>query len=101
MLALNQDALGRQAVRVATIGAVDVYAKDLEDGAKAVGFFNRDSNSQTVTFTRLEADLGLTGSQHVRDLWRQQDLADVGPKVPLKTAIPAHGVMLYKLIAVH
>ena len=32
VLALDQDALGKQALRVATLGAVDIYLKDLEDG---------------------------------------------------------------------
>ncbi len=33
VLALDQAALGRQAVRVAANGAVDIYLKELEDGS--------------------------------------------------------------------
>ena len=40
VLALDQDALGRQATCVAVSGPVLVYAKDLEGGSKAVGLFN-------------------------------------------------------------
>ena len=100
VLALNQDALGRQAVGVATVGAIDVYAKDLEDGTKAVGFFNRDSAPQTIAFSR-PGDLDLKLPQKIRDLWRQKDLADWTGKEPLRMTIMGHGVMLYKLTPVH
>lgn len=100
VLALDQDSLGRQAARVAAVGAVDVFMKELEDGSKVLGFFNRDSNKQTIAFDKMKY-LGFKGPQHVRDLWRQQDLADI--KNPgrdkLRMIIPAHGVKLYKITA--
>jgi alpha-galactosidase len=98
VLALDQDALGKPAVRVATLGAVDVYLKELEDGSKALGFFNRDSESQTLAFTKL-SELGLPAKVRVRDLWRQKDLPDIAntAKEDLPLTIPAHGVLLYKL----
>jgi alpha-galactosidase len=100
VLALDQDALGKQAVRVATVGAVDVFEKDLTDGSKALGFFNRDSSAQTISFNKL-LYLGFQGRQHVRDLWRQVNLPDVADlfKDELRMTIPAHGVQLYKLTA--
>ena len=102
VLALDQDALGEQAVRVATVGAVDVFLKKLEDGGKALGFFNRDSTEQTIAFGKL-GQLGLATRRRVRDLWRHQDLPDIvdPSKEPLKVAIPVHGVQLYKLTAAH
>jgi len=98
VLALDQDALGKQAVRVATVGAIDVFLKELEDGSKALGFFNRGSAAQTLAFGKF-VSIGIQGPQHVRDLWRQQDLPDVqtGDKKPLTMTIPSHGVQLYKL----
>jgi alpha-galactosidase len=96
VLALNQDALGRQAVRVGANGAVDIYLKDLEDGSKALGFFNRSTAEETVVYNKL-GRVGLPGKQHVRDLWRQKDLADV--KDSVKVTVPAHGVVLLKLTA--
>jgi alpha-galactosidase len=96
VLALDQDALGRPAVCVATVGAVDVYLKDLEDGTKAVGFFNRDAAPQTIAFNR-PGDLGLKLPQKVRDLWRQQDLPVWTRQAPLQMTVPGHGVMLCKL----
>ena len=98
VIAVNQDALGHQATRVATVGPVDVYMKPLEDGSKALGFFNRDSVEQKISFDKLKF-LGLANGQHVRDLWRHNDLPDLKNLATekLSMTIPAHGVQLYKL----
>jgi len=98
VLALDQDELGRQAVRVATVGAIDVFAKELADGGKAVGFFNRDAAPQTIAFNR-PGDLGVELPQKVRDLWRQEDRADWTARAPLAMTVPGHGVLLLKLTA--
>ena len=71
VLAVSQDPLGRQAGRVGSDGEVEVWAKDLEDGSKAVGLFNRGGLNET-TVTAKWSDLGITGKQTVRDLWRQK-----------------------------
>jgi alpha-galactosidase len=100
VLALDQDALGKEATCVLTNGDIHVYEKELEDGGRALGFFNLGATPAELQFNEL-AKLGFSGKQHVRDLWRQKDLADVNVAdgvVPL--TIPAHGVMLYKLTAV-
>ena len=98
-LALDQDALGRQAVRVHTTGPVDVYVKELEDGSRAVGFFNRDSAEQRLEFRRLPQLTGLGPRLRVRDLWRQTDLPDLtnASAEPLRLTLPAHGVVLLKV----
>ena len=98
VLALDQDALGQQAIRVATLGSVDVYSKALEDGGVALGFFNRDSTAQTISFAKLSY-LGFKNRLKVRDLWEQQDLPEIkiGKNDKLAMTIPAHGVRLYKL----
>jgi alpha-galactosidase len=100
VLALDQDALGKEATCVVTNGDVRVYEKELEDGGRALGFFNLGSAPASLEFNQL-AQLGFTGTQHVRDLWRQTDLPDVDTATGvLKMTIPVHGVVLYKLTAV-
>ena len=94
VLALDQDALGRQAVRVATLGAIDVYKKELEDGNWALGFFNRGEKVEKYTFNKL-GRIGIPGKLHVRDLWRQTDLPD--SKGSLNVTVNPHGVTLLKL----
>jgi alpha-galactosidase len=94
VLAIDQDALGKQATRVATNGPVDIFLKDLEDGGKALGFFNRSRQAETITFNKL-GRIGLGGKQHVRDLWRQKDLPDT--QGTIQPTIPGQGVVLLKL----
>lgn len=94
VLALDQDSLGKQAVRVATLGPVDIYMKNLEDGSSALGFFDRGEKLEQVTFNKLRY-LGLIGSYHVRDLWRQKNLPDT--QGVLNVSVKPHGVVLLKL----
>jgi len=95
VLALDQDALGHGATCVWSNAAVRVYAKPLADGGRGVGFFNLGPAPANLDFKDLAA-VGLSGNQHVRDLWRQQDLPDVDAAGTLSLTIPAHGVVLYK-----
>jgi alpha-galactosidase len=93
VLGVDQDPLGRQAARIAKDGLLEVWAKDLEDGSKAVGLFNRGEKEETVAVKW--SDLGIRGKQNVRDLWRQKDL---GPFVEIFQAnVPRHGVALIKI----
>ena len=93
VLAVNQDPLCRQATRVARSGSGEVYAKVLEDGTWAVGLFNRGHKERRVRFGW--RDIGATGPQIVRDLWRQQDIGrfDDG----FEASVPRHGVVLVKV----
>jgi len=99
VIALDQDALGKSAMCVLTNGTVRVFEKELEDGGRALGFFNLGATPASLDFTQF-AVTGFSGKQHVRDLWRQMDLPDVDAvNGVLPLTIPAHGVMLYKLTA--
>jgi alpha-galactosidase len=93
VLEVNQDPLGRQAARVAQNGLLEVWAKDMEDGSKAVGLFNRGNSEASVTANW--ADLGLTGNQKVRDLWRQKDLGESTGS--FTASVPRHGVALVRI----
>jgi alpha-galactosidase len=99
VLALDQDALGKSATCVLTNGSVRVFEKELEDGARALGFFNLGAAPVNLDFNQLAA-IGFSGKQHVRDLWRQSDLPDMdAANGILPLTIPVHGVLLYKLTA--
>ena len=102
---VDQDALGRQARIVRLPQAFPrgagspaqpgefILLKDLEDGSKALGLFNLGEAEATISATW--SDLGLSGKQQVRDLWRQRDLPAAEGK--FQAAVPRHGVMLVKL----
>jgi alpha-galactosidase len=94
VLAVSQDALGHQAARVYTDDEdVEVWAKDLSDGTKAVGLINRGEIPNTVTAKW--SDLGITGMQPVRDLWRQKDLGESDGE--FKVEVPRHGAVMIKV----
>ncbi len=93
VLEVDQDPLGHQAARVAKNGDLEVWAKDLEDGSKAVGLFNRGYASAPVTVNW--SDLGFTGELKVRDLWRQKDVGNFSDKYTAD--VPRHGVVLVRV----
>ena len=93
VLEVDQDPLGRQASRVAQNGQLEVWVKDLEDGSKAVGLFNRGYAETSVTANW--SDLGLTGKQKVRDLWRQKDLGEFTDS--FSASVPRHDVVLVRI----
>jgi alpha-galactosidase len=113
VLAIDQDPLGKSATLVSEQGPKvvltydrpnrptqkhefaqgQVWAKDLEDGTKAVGLFNLGDSDMTVKADF--ADLKIDGKQTVRDLWRQKDVATADGSYEAK--VPPHGVVLVKL----
>jgi alpha-galactosidase len=97
VLAVNQDPLGKPAGRVADLGnGQEVWARDLEDGSKAVGLINRGEMPTDVTVKW--SDLGITGPHMVRDLWRQKDIET--QDTAFTANIGRHGAMMLKISAV-
>ncbi len=97
VLAIDQEPLGRQARRVAKTGFAEVWAKDLQDGSKAVALFNRGLLKCDVTATWKQ--LGIEGPQTVRDLWRQKNIGVMTRQ--FQATVPPHGVVLVHLSAGH
>ena len=93
VIEVDQDPLGKAALRVAKAGDLEVWAKDMEDGSKAVGLFNRGQREARVTARW--SDLGVAGKQIVRDLWRQKDLGTFEGQ--FSAAVGRHGVVLVRL----
>ncbi|HEU6447584.1 MAG TPA: putative Ig domain-containing protein [Verrucomicrobiae bacterium] len=93
VLAIDQDPLGKEAVCISTNGTARVYAKDLEDGSKAVGLFNLGETTTNVAVTW--SGLKISGAQTVRDLWRQKDLGKFEKE--FSAPVAPHGVVLVKI----
>lgn len=93
VLAVNQDPLGKQASRRSQEGLLEVWSKPLYDGSTAVGLFNRGVSAAKVTARW--ADLGINGSQPVRDLWQRQELGPVAGS--FSAEVPSHGVVLVRV----
>jgi alpha-galactosidase len=94
VIALDQDPLGKQGVRVSKDGDQEVWAKALADGGYAVALFNRGTAAAKVTAALNRIGLQ-PGSHAVRDLWKHED---VGTAVDSYSAeVPSHGVALVKV----
>jgi alpha-galactosidase len=71
----------------------EVWMKELDDGSLAVGLFNHGEIENKVAANW--ADLGITGKQIVRDLWRQKDLGEFENQ--FAPTVGRHGVVLIRL----
>jgi alpha-galactosidase len=92
VIAIDQDPAGRQGDRVTAEGALEVWAKPLAGGAKAVGMFNLSDQPAWVAADF--AKVGFKGPVKARDVWAGKDL---GKLKAYRVQIPAHGVVLLRL----
>jgi len=92
-IAIDQDALGKQATQIVKQGDIQIWSRDLKDGSKAVGLFNTGITAVTITLNF--SDIKLNGKQEVRDLWLHKDLGSYKSKFSAK--VEPHGVILLKV----
>ena len=93
VLAIDQDALGKQGYRVKKENDTEVWIKELEDGSVAVGLFNLGKTKQKITAHW--KDIKMQGKQTVRELWRQKELGLFNNK--FESDVLPHGVVLIKI----
>lgn len=72
VLAINQDALGKQAICAWKDNLSQIWVRELADGSRAIGLFNLTENPLPVD-VRISV-LGITGKWMMRDVWPQTDL---------------------------
>ena len=72
VMAVNQDTLGSPARRVTQKNGTEIWVKELKNGSKAIGLFNRSPATAEVALNWQEA--GLAGKQKLRDLWNDRKL---------------------------
>ena len=92
VIAIDQDPAGMPGDRVKAEGPLEIWAKPLAGGARAVGLFNRSNLPANIAVEF--ADLGLSGAVGTRDVWTGKDL---GPSRRYEATVPAHGVVLLRL----
>ncbi len=97
VLDVNQDPLGKQAGRAVKAGDLEVWAKEKEDGSRAVGLFNLRPREAKVTVRW--SDIGIAGRRVVRDLWQQKDLGTFEEEFSVPVA--RHGAMLVRVLPPH
>ena len=90
VIAIDQDPLGKQGDRVSEVGPVEIWAKPLKGGAKAIGLFNRDDTALPITLKL--SDVGFTAGAKARDVWQAKDLGKL--QGTYTATVPRHGVAL-------
>jgi alpha-galactosidase len=93
VIRIDQDKAGHQATRLSQNGEQEIWVKDLADGGKAIGLFNRATDAANMQIKW--ADAGITGKRKVRDLWAKSDVKwdDSG----YSAQVPGHGVALIRV----
>jgi len=92
VIAVDQDALGREGERVARKGDLEVWAKQLKDGSRAVVLLNRSEAAHEISVKWEEVGYPGSVSASVRDLWQHKDLGQFAGS--FSAPVASHGVVM-------
>jgi alpha-galactosidase len=93
VIAIDQDGLGRQGDRIFAQGPVEIWAKPLKGGRKALAIFNFGETASEMRGIGLHLkDAGFAGQVMARDVWAGKELGKIGEGT--KFSVPRHGVVL-------
>ena len=93
VIAINQDKMGRQAIRKINNETWDIFVKPLDNDDVAIAILNK---SGTVQNCKIDfKDLGLTDNYHIKDLWMHKI---IGKGKSWKGNILAHETKMFRLV---
>jgi len=92
VIAVDQDPLGSEGRPVWRKGDLEVLARPLQGGNRAVILLNRGNAEQEITVTWDELGYPDHISAGVRDLWQHKDLGKFTGK--FSSLVPSHGVVM-------
>jgi alpha-galactosidase len=95
VIAIDQDPLGRQGHRVKRADGLEVWAKQLADGGRAVALLNRTAAEAKVTASWTDIGYPEHVAAKVRDLWAKKDLGEKTGE--FSAAVPSHGVVMVRV----
>lgn len=95
VIAIDQDALGIQGKRVSKKGDLEVWARPLKGGGRAIVLLNRSLTTQAITVDWEMLNLPEQLSMKVRDLWQKKNLAKA--KGSITADVVSHGVVMLRL----
>lgn len=94
VIAIDQDALGKQGVRKVSDEVWDIFVKPLTNGDVAIAILNKDGSAKDAKINF--ADLGLNGKYSIRDLWLHKV---IGTGSSWKGNVQPHETKLFRLAA--
>jgi len=92
VIALNQDALGKQAIRKINNDTWNVFVKSLANGDFAIAILNRSESAKDFNLSFTE--LGLIDKYEIRDLWQHKI---IGKGNKWKGTVQVHETKLFRL----
>ena len=95
VIAINQDAAGKQGARAWQSGEQEIWVRELANGDREVAVFNRGAASAKVPVKW--ADLGLKTPVSGKELWTGRTIEFAGAEQ--QTEVPSHGVALWRVRA--
>ena len=95
VIAIDQDPLGRQGHRVKRADGLEVWAKQLADGGRAVALLNRTAAEAKVTASWTDIGYPEHVAAKVRDLWAKKDLGEKTGE--FSAAVPSQGVVMVRV----
>ena len=94
VIAVDQDALGKQAGIVNSQNGLWTLAKPLADGDVSVALFNSTNSPATIATTTSAAGLGSATAYNLRDLWTHQSTETAGA---ISAVVPPHATVMYRV----
>lgn len=92
VIAIDQDPLGQEGTRVWKSGDLEVWARPIQGGNRAVALLNRGLNRQEITVHWEDLNYPAHLNAKVRDLWQHQDLGSFTGK--FSAVVSPHGVVM-------
>jgi alpha-galactosidase len=93
VIAIDQDALGKQGQRVYAEGPVEIWAKPLTGGRTAIAIFNFGEAASEMRGIGLHLkEMGFPRPVKARDVWAGKELGTIADD--WRTTVPRHGVVL-------
>lgn len=93
VLDVTRDVLARAGGRSWSQDRMEVWSRPLADGTVAIALFNRGLQPRRITARW--SDVGLSGAQPVRDLWKRADLGSFTGG--FEADVPSHGAVMIKV----
>ena len=95
VIAIDQDPLGREGHRVKRADGLEVWAKQLADGGRAVALLNRTGAEANITVSWTDIGYPVHVPAKVRDLWAKKDLGEKTGS--FSASVPSHGVVMVRI----
>lgn len=100
IIALNQDPLCFQALRLRDDGDHELWAKPLgkiDSGDIAVTLLNRSNHEAEISFDPAEIGISANAGYAVRDLWKKETVEKSSKEGKIIFKVPAHGVVALRV----